>query len=329
MPILQPVLKPLQESYESKNTWAKRALKNRSRNIKALQTAATYQNRDRYKRAVADLNKVMEITGKNAGLQLSLANYQDNTLSPLCIDDLRKAAAGYKENIYYPYFSRHLKDLIAERPPAVIGLSLNFLSQALCAFSIIGYLKATYPTTKIVVGGGLATTWLSHPEWNHPFKGLIDLFIGGRGERPLLKLLGKEDRDTINLPDYTIFPLADYLAPGTIIPYTTSFGCFWKKCNFCPETSENNLYSHTPPATSTYQLQQLREKHSPILFHLLDNALSSSTLRAFTHNKPNIPWYGFARFDKLLANPDFCKRLAQSGCVMLKLGLESGDQNVL
>ena len=41
------------------------------------------------------------------------------------------------------------------------------------------------------------------------------------------------------------------------------------------------------------------------------------------------PWYGFARFSPLLTDPDFCRRLAASGCVMLQLGLESADQQVL
>jgi radical SAM superfamily enzyme YgiQ (UPF0313 family) len=42
-----------------------------------------------------------------------------------------------------------------------------------------------------------------------------------------------------------------------------------------------------------------------------------------------VPWYGFVRFEKQLADPKFCHALKQSGCVMLKLGIESGDQAVL
>jgi radical SAM superfamily enzyme YgiQ (UPF0313 family) len=42
-----------------------------------------------------------------------------------------------------------------------------------------------------------------------------------------------------------------------------------------------------------------------------------------------VPWYGFARIDEQLADHDFCHALKRSGCRMLKLGLESGDQGVL
>jgi len=41
------------------------------------------------------------------------------------------------------------------------------------------------------------------------------------------------------------------------------------------------------------------------------------------------PWYGFARIDHDLTDLDYCMALKRSGCAMLKLGLESGDQTVL
>jgi radical SAM superfamily enzyme YgiQ (UPF0313 family) len=44
---------------------------------------------------------------------------------------------------------------------------------------------------------------------------------------------------------------------------------------------------------------------------------------------PRAPWYGFVRITEHLTDLDFCIALKRSGCVMLKLGVESGDQNVL
>ena len=41
------------------------------------------------------------------------------------------------------------------------------------------------------------------------------------------------------------------------------------------------------------------------------------------------PWYGFARITDHLSDPDFCRALKRSGCAMIKLGLESGDQRIL
>jgi hypothetical protein len=42
-----------------------------------------------------------------------------------------------------------------------------------------------------------------------------------------------------------------------------------------------------------------------------------------------VPWYGFARITDHLADLDFCLALKKSGCGMLQVGLESGDQGVL
>ena len=52
-------------------------------------------------------------------------------------------------------------------------------------------------------------------------------------------------------------------------------------------------------------------------------------MKALVQKPPGVPWYGFARASPLLADEEFCRSLRRSGCVMLKLGLESGDQQVL
>ena len=53
---------------------------------------------------------------------------------------------------------------------------------------------------------------------------------------------------------------------------------------------------------------------------LLNNLSTDST---------GIPWYGFARIGTHLTDLDFCIALKRSGCVLLKLGIESGDQGTL
>lgn len=311
------------------DTWSKRAVKHLQQNISALQTAETYNNGDRYRRAAADINRVLDVAGKGFGLQLSLANYQDGARSPLKSRDLRLSSAEYTDNIFFAYFSKRFAQLLAADNSGYIGFSLNYLSQALCTFAMVGYLKAHYPRLKIILGGGLVTTWLSQPEWNNPFTGLVDHLIGGRGEKPLLNLLGTPRQPTHIRPAYDELKNNAYLSPGFVLPYTSSFGCFWKKCSFCPETSEDNPYQHVNPDTSITDLRALTLSTSPVLIHLLDNAISPATLLALADKSPKISWYGFARIDPLLADLEFCRRLRDSGCVMLKLGLESGDQEVL
>jgi radical SAM superfamily enzyme YgiQ (UPF0313 family) len=131
------------------------------------------------------------------------------------------------------------------------------------------------------------------------------------------------------LPDYSSLPLREYFAPGLILPYSAAGGCWWNRCSFCPERAEGNGYRPLPTPQVLADLRLLAGTTSPVLIHLLDNAISPALLRALAENPPGVPWYGFARIDVRLADPDFCRALKRSGCVMLKLGLESGDQGVL
>ncbi|MGC1403121.1 MAG: radical SAM protein, partial [Thermodesulfobacteriota bacterium] len=76
-------------------------------------------------------------------------------------------------------------------------------------------------------------------------------------------------------------------------------------------------------------LEALITETRPVLVHLLDNALSPALLKWLCENPIPAPWYGFARLSEELTRLDFCLALKKSGCLMLKLGLESGDQTVL
>lgn len=316
------------------DTWGKRAAKNCERNLEALRTMATYGNPSKYARAVSDINKLLDTAGKECGASVSLANYGAQ-LSPLKSDDLIRAAAEYKNNPYYPFFSQRLNSLIKQESIECVGISLNFLSQALCSFAIIGFLRNRYPGLRIVLGGGLVTTWLQKPDWRQPFGGLVDDMIAGPGEHLLPELLGCPPLTSRTCPDYSDFLSYPYLSPGFVLPYATSTGCFWRKCSFCPETSEQNPYKPVNCATVLEEVQQLQTQTSPSLVHFLDNAVSPAVLSGLAEKPPlgpqgsAVPWYGFVRFHQQLADDEFCRRLRASGCVMLKLGLESGSQRVL
>jgi radical SAM superfamily enzyme YgiQ (UPF0313 family) len=194
---------------------------------------------------------------------------------------------------------------------------------------MLGFLRSEYPEVKLVLGGGLVTSWMSRPDWRNPFAGLVDNLIEGAGEEPLLNLLGRSLDNQNFTPDYEDFRENQYLSPGFIIPYSASRGCYWRRCAFCPEKAEGQPYLTKPVSRVITELKELVKQNRPALIHLLDNAVSPALLEGFTLYAPGCPWYGFVRIDKHLADSDFCRLLKKSGCVMLKLGLESGDQGVL
>jgi hypothetical protein len=244
--------------------------------------------------------------------------------------DLIAAAEKPELNPFYPYFSRRLEGLLGESQPSMVGFSLNYLSQALCTFAMIGFLKKACPAIRIVLGGGLVTSWAKRFEGLHPFGGLVDDLIVGPGEGPLLSLFGIDcGAQTLFTPVYDRLPLRNYLSPGLILPYSAAQGCYWRRCSFCPERAEDNPYVPVPADRAWDDLQKIAGKVNPDLIHLLDNAVSVQLMKALAGRPLSVPWHGFARIDRSLADRDFCAALKRSGCVTLNLGLESGDQEVL
>lgn len=316
---------------EPEDTWSRRAVRHLDKNLQALRHLKTYTNFSRYQRAVMDVNRVLEQLGHAHSLKLQLSNYQDPNLSPLKSSDLLQAADHPDENIFFPYFKQRLEEVLARDNPSLVGLSLNFLSQALTTFAMAGFLKRHYPFLPIVLGGGLVTSWMRNTTWENPFAGLIDHLVAGPGEAQLLALLGGEAQqdDTAFASDFRELRANNYLSPGFILPYAASSGCYWNRCSFCPETAEGNPYAALPPDKVLQDLAALSRQTHPSLIHFLDNAISPSLMKALARHPPGVPWYGFARADRQLTDPSFCHRLKRSGCRMLKLGLESGDQNVL
>lgn len=317
----------LEQPPQADDTWSRRAARHRQRNLALLRSQDTYRNMDRYPTAVRDLNRLLAMAGTATATVPGLADYRHADRSPLRSSDLLWAAEHPQQNPFFPFFNQRLPQLLAG--VSSVGISLNYLSQALTSFALIGLLRQQYPQLKIVLGGGLVGSWLARPDWRSPFRGLVDQLIAGPGEGPLLELLGATQPVSNRLPAYDQLPLQEYLSPGLILPYSTAAGCWWNRCSFCPERAEGNRYQPLPAQQALNELQTLVARHRPRLLHLLDNALSPALLRLMAENPPGAPWYAFARFDEQLADLEFCRALRASGCVMLKLGLESGDQGVL
>jgi len=326
---LRCMLDLLQSDYECADTWSRRAVKNCSAHLDAIRSAATYRSPDRYRRAAGDLNRLLWLAGRRMKTDLTLENYGDPERSPLSSTDLLASAEHYRANLFFESFSRHLEAELAARSFSHIGLSLSYLSQALIGFALIGCIRAVRPDIKIVVGGGLITSWMNSPNWNDPFSGLIDHCVKGPGETELLRILGSSATVRLGSYGYDDLPLDQYLAPGRILPYAASHGCYWKRCKFCPDYAEDSCYVARSADQTIEELNELTDTYTPSLVHLLDNAISPALLQRLATRGPAIPWYGFARFEKILEDIEFCRALKRSGCAMLKLGLESGSQRVL
>jgi hypothetical protein len=315
------------------DTWSRRAYKNLDRHLQGFRSPPFYQGMDQYRRAVADIGRLLDLTAKPQKIQLSLSDYRDQQLSPVQSTDLLHSAKEPERNPYFDYYHNQLLPQIFKLKPGIIGISINYLSQGLCAFALIGLLKKIAPSVKIFLGGGLITSWVNRFDDVHYFyeqvSSLVDQVVNGPGEKALLKTAGLSMKTDFSTPDYSDFLNLPYLSPGFILPFSTSDGCWWRRCTFCPEQAEQRVFQPLPAQIALNQLHQLSYQTAPVLIHILDNAISPLMLKALATAPQKAPWYGFVRIATPLDDLDYCRQLAASGCVMLKLGLESGNQSVL
>lgn len=320
----------MKNNLETRDRWSVRAIKNIDYNITQIKNSKVFKNQERYKKAVYEINRVIGHKASSKGIKITLSDYQDSRLSPIRSTDLIHAAIHFKDNPFYGYFSHRLNGILEKSPVRTIGISINYLSQALCAFSIIGFLRQHFPQKEIIIGGSLITSWMKEKERQGLFKGLVDHIIVGQGEAPLLEIMGKQTTPPVRfMPSYEAFQQELYLSPGYVIPYNTSTGCYWARCTFCPERAEKNPYIQIPPKIAIQELNTIIDTAKPSLVHITDNAISPAVLNAMIKTPLNAPWYGFVRVGREFIDLDFCMSLKRTECVMLKLGVESADQSVL
>jgi len=328
---LEGLLHVLQSPVQSSDTWTRRAANSSTRHLDDVCNGRAFRNSATYSRVVRDLNRLLEVFGTPFNARISFGDYNSDDLQPVRTADLLRSAEHPEKNPFFSYYCVRLPQLFEEQVPDWIGLSVNYLSQALCAFALIGFLKQLAPGVRIALGGGLITSWMRRPDVHLAFPGLVDELIEGPGEEHVCRLagVGYVPQTTGSVPDYKPFDLDQYLSPGRIIPYSASQGCYWQQCSFCPERAEGNEYYPLPVKTAARQAQELCCEYRPALLHLLDNAISPALLAQFTRTLPGAPWYGFARVTLELQDAEFCRALRKSGCVMLQLGIESGSDRVL
>ncbi len=322
------------------DTNLQRAIKHRDTSLELLQGGSGSDNFGRYNTAVRYLNRLLAVWNSSAE-KLTLGDYQHNTLSPFVPDDLKLLVAGQENTLFHTYFIEELLPQIKALQPRIIGLSINYLHQALPAFELAGILKRECPQIQLVAGGGLITSWKETLGQLNLELPPFDKLIFGPAEAALTALAKGtittatiSDPSTITfVPDFSFANIAAYLSPQAILPLTASRGCYWRQCLFCPEAaSPVHPYCSFPQADLPKEMQRLAHEHKVNYIQLTDNAVPVNMLKSLVENQQQlegIHWFGFVRFEKALEDLDFVKKLAKSGCRMLQLGLESGSQEVL
>ena len=321
-----------------------RAVKNVPRALAFLRSYEAGRSYPRYAAAARHLNTALSAyRGASGRERWTLGDYVHGDLSEFSIRDLSLVAAGTAGTVFSGFFLDALLPRVVRMRPRGVAISVNYRHQVLPAFELAGLLRCRLPGVPVYGGGGMFTSWRDSLRGMDPGFLPFDRIGFGPGERALSALAkgaptgaGRffEDGEAAEfLPDFGFAPLREYLSPEPVLPVAASRGCYWRRCRFCPEAvAPTHPYRAAEAGAFPLLLRELSERHDVRRFHLTDNAIPVAILRSMADGGRalrGLSWHGFARFERELLHPGFASSLAEAGCSMLQLGLESGSQPLL
>lgn len=226
---------------------------------------------------------------------------------------------------FQAFWEESLGHRLDELRPRKVLVSVAYLSQLGAAIDLCRFLRAR--KASFTTGGSL----------------LNSLGLTGRGSHLLARALGPVLRGDgsalVGEPPGTFLKRViapdhagseAYFSPGPVVPFSLSSGCCWSRCLFCPDKGAQ-FESHGMESLEEFLSSIPRAPGRRPVLHLLDSALPPGLLeRALPAIRSSrAAFFGFARPSRSLIEVCPPEELADSGCLMLQLGLESGSDRVL
>ncbi len=250
-----------------------------------------------------------------------------------------------------------------------LGISIVYDHQMAYALWLARALKEQWPEKPLILGGTAISQsfkYMKDKSQMKRFFALCDAIVVGEGETAICQIAdAKGDltkkanfcntitydraRDQVRLPlaiHYENVPaLAPplynhpwdlYLAPERGVNYSPTRGCYWNRCTFC------DYGLNTDKPTSPWRerridqviadLQQAVEKENVRYVYFAVDVMAPGYLERLSDGildaGLDIRWSAELRMEKIFL-PDRCTKMAQSGCVCVSFGMESGNQRVL
>ena len=267
-------------------------------------------------------------------------------------DFYAKTFPGIKEELFRQF------DKVVEYQPEVIGFGL-FDTSVLATREAAHYFRKHLPNTKIVFGGAGANIKYFEGDL---IEGLIDVIAVGEGELTIKEVVSKIEQgmdfkgvagtyhadegkrvkkelirsninmDDLPMPYFEDFDLQKYRRPT--LPIMMSRGCI-AKCTFCGETQYWRKFRYRSSEHIFRELKLGFEKVGERGFFEVSDSLINGNMEELESLVDKIIasglhfyWGGYARVDDKLT-PEFCEKLAKSGCAHLSFGVESGSQKIV
>jgi len=257
-----------------------------------------------------------------------------------------------------------MQPFLAREDLDFVGLSINFPDQLFFALMIAHELKeARGDSIRVVAGGAQITKNIGKLTGNKDVHRLIDYFITGDGEEPLLRLLttypdteglaripnltfkdpqrqdayvSSGDRFTLApddfvVPDFQGFDLDVYQDP---LPVLGAAGCPWGQCSFCSYAgAQDRRFLAGSPEKTSHIIREMQKRYGCSDFAFMDNALLPGYMKVlaeqFLRDHLEVSWTSNINLGKEYADLDFCRLLKKSGLRWVGFGLESVNRRLL
>ncbi len=229
-----------------------------------------------------------------------------------------------------------LLDMCNKLKPDYIGISIYTSPILNVALDLAKLIKKFYPPANIIAGGYHA---------NVMYESLLkdfDYVCVGEGERVIEEILKNPDEKIVRPPkvenlDDLPLPARDLVNMGwynlqqngkRTVTLITSRGCPYD-CIFCGNINRRVRF-HSPERVEE-EVKELKEKYGFESFYFYDDMFNFNRERTFEIIKKlkrlNISYRIMMRADSLDEN--LIKSLADSGCKIMNLGIESGNNEIL
>jgi len=237
---------------------------------------------------------------------------------------------------------RHLKQVMDEVRPTVVGLTCPFPGTLVAAFKIARYLKRRYPGVRLLLGGGYVSTELREMTDRRPYR-YFDEFQFDEGYGHFITSGSPPDRDipAFVKPSYRGIDWDEYFDvvetdnfvtnlwnSGRWVKLVMARGCYWHRCAFCDvKLPYIGCFRMPRPAEIVDAMQQLGRR-----FHFVDEAMPPALVHGvcdeILRRHFSCEWWGNIRFDAAFT-PQLARLMAKAGCIAVTGGLECANDRLL
>ncbi|RME79626.1 MAG: radical SAM protein, partial [Chloroflexi bacterium] len=135
-------------------------------------------------------------------------------------------------------------------------------------------------------------------------------------------------------PDFSDFPLSDYIVPEPVLPIITCRGCYWGKCTFCSHTRPYGpVVRVRQPEQVVDELALQMERYGVRRFLFVDEAISPKMMRRLSEEilarGLNLQFGAEGVRVEKAFDIDLLRLAYQAGLRWVYVGIESGTQRLL